>query len=174
MAYVANEYDTEKDAAIIEVERQTGPSNFFRAMSHRPDAIRAVFQFYRAVMSPGSISERLKEMVYLTVSTINECAYCSDHHETSAKKVGLTDEEIEDLRAETDYHFTEQERVALRYARELTRTASAERETRVLLENNFRPEQQVELTLIVGLANFTNRFNNGLAVPLEKDKHWTA
>jgi uncharacterized peroxidase-related enzyme len=173
MAYLTNEFDTEKDAAINEVERQTGPSNFFRAMSHRPDAMRAVFQLYQTVMSPGSISERLKEMVYLTVSFVNECAYCSDHHETSAKKV-LTDEEVENLRVETDYHFTEQERAALRYARELTRTASAERETRELLESNFQPEQQVELTLIVGLANFTNRFNNGLGVPLEKDKHWTA
>jgi uncharacterized peroxidase-related enzyme len=174
MAYPAQQFDTEKDAAIAEVERQTGPSNFFRAMSHRPDATRAVFQFYQTVMSPGSISERLKEMVYLTVSFVNECVYCSDHHETSAKKIGLTDEEIENLRAETDYHFTEQERSALRYARELTRTASADRETRELFEHNFQPEQQVELTLIVGLANFTNRFNNGLGVPLEKDKHWTA
>jgi uncharacterized peroxidase-related enzyme len=174
MAYLTNELDTEKDTAINEVERQTGPSNFFRAMSHRPDAMRAGFQFYRTVMSPGSISERLKEMVYLTVSMVNECAYCSAHHEAIAKKVGLTEEEIEDLRAETDYHFTEQERAALRYARELTRAASAERETRELLESKFQPEQQVELTLIVGLANFTNRFNNGLGVPLEKDKHWTA
>ena len=28
-------------------------------------------------------------------------------------------------------------------------------------------DEVVELTLIVCLANFTNRFNNGLAVPLE-------
>jgi alkylhydroperoxidase family enzyme len=174
MAYLANEFDTDKDAAITEVERQTGPSNFYRAMSHRPDAMRAVFQLFQTVMSPGSIGERLKQMVYLTVSTVNESAYSSAHHETNAKKAGLTDEEIEDLRTETDYRFTEQERAALRYARELTRTGSAEHETIVLLEINFRPEQQVELTLVVGLANFANRFNNGLRVPLENEKHWTA
>ena len=174
MAYLASEFDTEKDTAITEVERQTGPSNFYRAMSHRPDAMRALFQLSQALMGPGSIGERLKEMVYLTVSTVNECAYSSAHHETSARKAGLTDEEIEDLRAETDYRFTEQERAALRYARELTRTASAEHDTVALLEHNFQPDQQVELTLVIGLANFTNRFNNGLRVPLEKEKHWTA
>jgi uncharacterized peroxidase-related enzyme len=174
MVYPTKQYGTEKDAVIAEVERQTGPSNFFRAMSHRPDTTRAVFQLYQTVMSPGSISDRLKEMVYLAVSTVNECAYCSDHHEAGAKKAGLTDEEIEDLRAETDYHFTEQERVALRYTRELTRTATTEHETRELLEINFQPEQQVELTLVIGLANFTNRFSNGSGVPLEKDQHWTA
>lgn len=174
MAYLANEFDTEKAAAITDVERQTGPSNFYRAMSHRPDAMRAVFQLSRAVMSPGAVTERLKEMVYLTVSTVNECAYCSAHHETSSKKSGLTDEETQDLRAETDYRFTEQERAALRYARELTRTGSAGHDTVALLEQNFLPEQQVELTLVIGLANFTNRFNNGLRVPLEKKKQWTA
>jgi uncharacterized peroxidase-related enzyme len=174
MAYPANEYNTDKDTAIEEVERETGPSNFYRAMSHRPDAMRAVFQLSQTVMSPGSISERLKEMVYLTVSTVNECGYNSAHHETNAKKAGLTEEDVDDLRAETDYRFTEQERAALRFARELTRAASAEHETIVLLEHNFQPEQQVELTLVIGLANFTNRFNNGLRVPLEKEKHWTA
>jgi 4-carboxymuconolactone decarboxylase len=174
MAYLANEFETEKETAIAEVERRTGPSNFFRAMSHRPDAMRAAAQFYQTVMTPGSISERLKEMVSLAVSFVNECGYCTVHHEAGAKKAGLTDEEVEDLRAETDYHLTEQERAAVRYARELTRTASAEHDTIELLEINFQPDQRVELTLVVGLANFTNRFNNGLRVPLEKDKHSTA
>jgi uncharacterized peroxidase-related enzyme len=174
MAYPANEFNSEKEAAITEVERQTGPSNFFRAMSHHPEAMREVAQFYRTVMTPGSVSERLKEMVYVAVSSVNECSYCSAHHDTSAKKAGLTDEEIEDLRAETDYHLTEQERAAVRYARELTRTASAGHDTREALEFNFQPDQQVELTLVIGLANFTNRFNNGLRIPLEKDKHRAA
>jgi uncharacterized peroxidase-related enzyme len=174
MAYPAHEFNTEKEAAIAEVERQTGPSNFYRAMSHRPEAMRAAAQFYQTVMTPGSVSERLKEMVYLAVSTVNECTYCSAHHQGGAKRAGLTDEEIEDLRAETDYHFTDQERAALRYARELTRTASAGHDTREGLEFNFEPDQQVEITLVVGLANFTNRFNNGLRIPLEKDRHRTA
>jgi uncharacterized peroxidase-related enzyme len=174
MAYPANEFNTEKEAAIAEVERQTGPSNFYRAMSHRPEAMRAAAQFYQMVMTPGSVNERLKEMVYLAVSFVNECTYSSAQHEASAKKAGLTDEEIEDLRAETDYHLTDQERAAVRYARELTRTASAEHDTREALESSFEPDQQVEITLVAGLANFTNRFNNGLRIPLEKNKHLTA
>jgi alkylhydroperoxidase family enzyme len=31
----------------------------------------------------------------------------------------------------------------------------------------FSADQQVELTLTIALANFTNRFNNGLSVPRE-------
>ena len=165
----------QRSQAIMEIERQTGPSNFFRAMSHRPDAMRGVAQLYGAIMAPGgAVSERQKELVYLAVSSVNECDYCSAHHDVSSKKVNISPEEIEDVRAETDYHFNEAERAALRYARELTRTASADHETREGLERWFQPDQRVELTLVIALANFTNRFNNGLRIPLEKEKHLTA
>jgi uncharacterized peroxidase-related enzyme len=174
MEYPVNESDSGKEQAIAEIERKTGPSNFFRAMSDRPAAMREVARLYETVMAPSSVSHRLKELVYLAVSSVNECAYCSAHHEVHARQAGISFEEIEQVRAETDYQFTDQERSALRYARELTRTCATERETREALEYLFQPDQIVELTLVIGLANFTNRFNNGLRVPLEKEHHRTA
>jgi len=174
MEHAVHESSTDKNQAILEIERRTGPSNFFRAMSHRPAIMREVAQLYGTVMAPGTVTGRLKELIYLAVSTVNECNYCSSHHDVHAKRAGITDEEIENVRAETDYHLTEPERSALRYARELTRTASADHDTREMLETYYQPDQQVELTLVIGLANFTNRFNNGLRIPLEKEKHLTA
>lgn len=174
MAYPVNEFEINRNEALAEIERKTGPSNFFRAMSDRPAVMLGVAQLYTSVMAPDSVSERIKELVYLAVSVVNECSYCSTHHEASAKRVGITDEEIEDIRSETDYRFSEPERAALRYARELTRTASADHETRDLLGAQFQPDQQMELTLAIALANFTNRVNNGMRIPLEKHKHLTA
>ena len=52
---------------------------------------------------------------------------------------------------------------ATAYARELTRTADA-RATRDALRQHFNDEQVVEITLVAAMANFTNRFNNGLEV----------
>jgi uncharacterized peroxidase-related enzyme len=164
----------DKDDVIAEIESRTGPSNFFRAMSHHPEAARDVALLHAAVMGPGAVSERLKDLVCLAVSVVNECDYCSAHHEARAKKAGVTDAEIEDVRTETDYQFDEKERVALRYARELTRTSAAENETRDAFDSMFGAEEKVELTLAVGLANFTNRFSNGLRIPLEKEKYRTA
>ena len=66
-----------------------------------------------------------------------------------------------------DPPFSEAERAAIQYARELTRTADAS-DTREALQEHFSSEQIVELTLIVAMANFTNRFNNGLELKPEE------
>ena len=167
------DYDA-KNQAITEVEQKTGPSNFLRTMANRPEAMRHFAALYDTLMGPGSVDERLKELVYIAVSAVNECNYCATHHDASGRRHGISEHEIEDLKAETDQTFNERERAALRYARELTRTADAEHETRQAIENLFAPEQQVELTMVIAIANFTNRFNSGLRVPLEKQRHWTA
>ena len=52
----------------------------------------------------------------------------------------------------------------LRYARELTRTAMVAPATRAAIAGFFTEEQVVELTLVIAVANFTNRFNNGLEI----------
>ncbi|HVW85272.1 MAG TPA: carboxymuconolactone decarboxylase family protein [Bryobacteraceae bacterium] len=175
MAFTIIGVDPSQNESLREIEHKTGPSNFFRIMAHRPEAMRDAAKFYFSVMGPGSIDRRTKEMIYLAVSSVNECDYCGSHHEVAAREAGLSEQEIEDIRAETDVRFSARERAALHYARELTRTAAAENDTRSMLETLFSPEQQVELTLVISLANFTNRFNNGLSVPREKaEKHHVA
>ena len=72
-----------------------------------------------------------------------------------------------DSNPSNDSHFTPKERAALHYARELTRTASVSDDLRYHAEELFTTDEIVELTMVIGLANFTNRFNNGLAVPPE-------
>ena len=62
--------------------------------------------------------------------------------------------------------FTAPERAAIQYARELTQTADAD-DTRDTLYEHFNDEQIVEITLVAALANFTNRFNNGLSLQPE-------
>jgi AhpD family alkylhydroperoxidase len=118
-------------------------------------------------MEAGTLDRRLKEIVYLAVSMVNECNYCTHHHEDTALKVGLSDREIEDIRNETDQGFNPKERAALRYAREMTREAEPDGDTRDALWRIFTTDQLVELTLIVCLAAFTNRFSNGLSIPVE-------
>jgi alkylhydroperoxidase family enzyme len=70
------------------------------------------------------------------------------------------------IQTEQDHGFSQQERAVIRYARELTRTADAE-ESRDALFEHFNDEEIVEITLVAAMANFTNRFNNGLKVQPE-------
>jgi 8-oxo-dGTP diphosphatase len=141
-------------------------SHFFRAMANRPQALEIFVPFYGAVMGPGAVERRTKELVYLSCSFANECAYCTAAHKAGGKKAGITEEEMRALETEQDHAFSEPERAAIAYARELTLTADAE-ESRERLFAHFTNEQIVEITLVAALANFTNRFNNGLMIEPE-------
>jgi uncharacterized peroxidase-related enzyme len=160
--------DPAQDDFLSQLERKSGrPNHFFRTMANRPEVLKNFVPLYGAVMGPGSIDRRTKELVYLSVSFANECAYCSAAHSASGKKAGISEDELTALHVEQDHGFSPPERAAIAYARELTRTADAA-DTRDALYDHFSDEQIVEITLIVAMANFTNSFNNGLGLKPEE------
>jgi AhpD family alkylhydroperoxidase len=144
------------------------PNSFLRAMANRPEVLKAFVPFYGAIAGPGSVDRRIKSIVYLTCSYANECAFCIAANTPGARKAGLTEEEIQALQTEQDHVFSEPERAAILYARDLTQNAAAS-DTRVTLLDHFSSEQVVEITLVAAMANFTNRFNNGLGIMPDAD-----
>ncbi len=149
--------------AALEAKNQNKPNPFFRAMANRPEALKNFVPFYGAVAGPGSVDRRIKELVYLTVSFTNHCVFCAWAHTATGKKAGITEEELAALKSGNDQSFAAAELAAIRYARELTKTADAAT-TRDALKNHFNDEQVVEITLLAAMANFTNRFNNSLNI----------
>ena len=137
------------------------PNAFFRAMANRPEVLKTFVPLYGAIMGPGPVRQRVKEFVYLTCSYANHCAFCTSAHAASSRKAGITDDELRALQAGDEQPFDAAERAAIAYARDLTRTATAP-DSREELFAHFTQEQIVEITLVAAMANFTNRFNNGL------------
>ena len=139
------------------------PSPFFRTMAQRTEALKTFVPFYGAVMGPGSVERRTKELVYLTVSYTNRCAFCTASHVTTGRKAGISEDELKALDAGRYEGFSEAERAAIQYARELTQTANVEA-SRSTLRTHYNDEQTVEITMVAAMANFTNRFNNALVI----------
>jgi uncharacterized peroxidase-related enzyme len=167
MASAIKMVDPSQDEFLANLEAKAKrPNHFFRTMANRPEVLKTFVPFYGAVVGPGSVERRIKELVYLTCSFTNRCAYCSAAHTASGAKAGITGDEMQALRSEQDDGFTAPERAAIRYARELTRKADAPA-SRDELRAHFSEEQVVELTLVAAMANFTNRFNNGLMLQPE-------
>jgi uncharacterized peroxidase-related enzyme len=168
MATITKGVEPANSPVLAELEKTTGPSNFLRTMAHRPEAMQNFAQLYNTLMGTGArLDRRLREMIYLTVSYVNECSYCATHHQKNALAAGLSESELGFLNTENNQHFSQREQAALHYARELTRTAGVSDDLRYRVQELFSTDEYVELTMIVGLANLTNRFNNGLAVPVE-------
>jgi uncharacterized peroxidase-related enzyme len=167
MAQTIRGADPALDPTLAEVEQKAGPSNFLRLIALRPETLQPFLALYKSIMGTGTLDRRLKEMVYVAVSSVNECTYCGTHHEKAARTAGLSESEIREILTESNHHFTLKEQAALQFARSLTRNADVDEDVRLRMQDLFSNDQIVELTTVVCLANFTNRFSNGLAVPLE-------
>ena len=78
--YRSRPVDPALNPALAEIEKKTGPNNFLRVMAHRPEAMHAFAPLYTSIVGTEALDSRLKEMIYLAVSYVNECDYCASHH----------------------------------------------------------------------------------------------
>jgi uncharacterized peroxidase-related enzyme len=142
------------------------PGNIQKALAHRPAMLANFLGFYASV--GRSLDRKLYEAVYLRVSLINGCNYCTQHHIQGAKRAGLTPEQMKALKEGSHAVLTTPEQVALRYAEKLTRTPNAASDADFAeLKQHFSDEQIVDLHMLIGLANLTNRVTGPLALEVE-------
>ena len=120
-----------------------------------------------AMIIQARLEPSLAELVKIRASQINGCAVCLDMHMREARKQGEREERIIMLDAwrETQI-FTPRERAALAWTEALTRLS----ETRApdadyrMVEEQFTPEEVVNLTLMINVINSFNRFGVGFRV----------
>jgi uncharacterized peroxidase-related enzyme len=142
------------------------PGSIQKALAHRPQMLGNFLSFYATV--GRSLDRKLYEAVYLRTSLINECHYCTQHHIQGAKRAGLTTEQMKALKEGNYSGFSEAEQAALRYAEKLTRTPDAASDADFAqLKKHFSDEQVVDLHMLTGLANLTNRVTGPLALEVE-------
>jgi alkylhydroperoxidase family enzyme len=83
--------------------------------------------------------------------------------------MGGTDGQFEQMARDDYSSFEPGWEAALRYAAELTPTrGSASDETFAALAAHWSPEQIVEITAVVALFNYFNRFAEALRVPVTR------
>jgi uncharacterized peroxidase-related enzyme len=166
IALVEPEDATPELKEIYEKVLRGKPGNAQKAMAHRPEMLKTFLPFYASV--GRSLDRKLYEMIYLRVSFINGCHYCEQHHVASSKRVGLTAEDWGVLQQGSYSRYTEKEQTALAYAEKLTRASREVNDTDFeKLKKHFSDAEIVDLHLLTGLANLTNRFTDPLGLEVE-------
>ncbi|MGA8867207.1 MAG: carboxymuconolactone decarboxylase family protein [Candidatus Sulfotelmatobacter sp.] len=142
------------------------PGNAQKALAHRPELLKNFLSFYASV--GRSLDRKLYELIYIRVSLINGCRYCLQHHVASSKRVGLTAENWAALKAGDYSRYTDKERAALAYVEKLTRKPQEITDADFGGLKTYYSEQEiVDIHLLTGLANLTNRFTDPLGLELE-------
>ena len=164
LRYVEKENATpEQEKILAQLTQKSGKvANMWKLFSHSPLTLEAYMPFSKSLVK-GTLDPKLRELAYLKTSAINGCAYCAEGHKGPARRVGVTEQQIQEIANSADSAaFSDLEKLVLRYAEELTRTVRTSDDVMKELKKHVSEADIVELNLTVGLANLTNRFNMSL------------
>jgi AhpD family alkylhydroperoxidase len=84
---------------IMAVRKTDWINNFWKALANDPPTLRRTWESVKQIMAPGALDSLTKEMIYVAVSTTNQCGYCIASHTASARKAGMTDKMFAELMA---------------------------------------------------------------------------
>jgi AhpD family alkylhydroperoxidase len=141
--------------------------NFYRLMAHHARSLPWFVQWY-PTLREGPLDLALRQLAYVKASQLNRCTYCVTHNSALGRRAGVPQEKLDALpEYATSPLFSELERLALRYAEEMTVKVQVDPDLVAALRQRLSPEALVQLTLGIAVANFTNRFNEALGNELE-------
>ena len=85
----------------IRATRQTDfINNFWRALANDPANLERTWQGLKEIMGPGTeLDPVIKELIYVAVSTVNNCTYCVRSHTAAARAKGASDAQIAELQS---------------------------------------------------------------------------
>lgn len=138
--------------------RGGNPGPMVRAMAQAPVVLRGYMDLSRAVKR-SHIDRRVTERINLTVHEWLGCAYCLDAHTRAARKLGLSDYDIDLARQGT---ATDPKIAALVAFGQQLIAAPAEvtdRQVGELREHGYSDEQIAEVVALVALQQLSGAFN---------------
>ena len=74
-------------------------NNFWKALAHDPATLRRTWESVKEIMAPRALDALTQEMIYLAVSTSNQCGYCIASHTAAARKAGMSNAQFAELMA---------------------------------------------------------------------------
>jgi AhpD family alkylhydroperoxidase len=81
--------------AVFDDIRRTRQSdhvnNIWRALASDPPLLESTWSQVKQVMAPGALDPLTKELIYIAISAVNNCAYCVHTHTHAARARGMTD-----------------------------------------------------------------------------------
>src|SRR5258708_15359569 len=119
ISLIASEAASPEIKEIYDKTLRGKPGNVQKALAHRPEMLKNFLSFYASV--GRSLDRKLYELIYIRVSLINGCRYCTQHHLASSKRVGLTPDDWAALKTGDYSRYSDKETVALNYVENLTR-----------------------------------------------------
>lgn len=150
---------------ILGVQEKAGfIPNVFLALSHRPDELRAFFNYHDAIMlRESNLTKAEKEMIIVATSSDNSCLYCVVSHgallRIYSKKPLLADQ------LATNYHkadITDRQKAMIDFALKVSNHAKTigDEDFKILHDHGFDDEDIWDIGAITAFFGLSNRMAN--------------
>ena len=146
------------------------PPNSVLTMQRRPAIAKAFIALNKAVMeNHGALTDELKRLIAYVSSLAAGCRYCQAHTMLAAERFGSTPERMADIWTfQESPHFTDAEKAAFAFAIAASQVPNAvTEEIAAALHHHWSDDDIVEITGVVALFGYLNRWNDTMATTLE-------
>lgn len=136
---------------------------------HHKDLLKASMSFGQKVSKFDRCDEGLKSFAHMAVASYIGCSWCLDFNYFEARNKGLDMDKAQQVPVwrESDV-FTPLERAVLEYAEAMSDTPPTATDAMVAnLLDQLGPAGLIELTHVIGFANYTTRSNIALGIESE-------
>jgi alkylhydroperoxidase family enzyme len=142
--------------------------NIMKALANSPKLARAISQPGQYFMSQLSLSPRLRELAVLILMKRLSCEYGFVNHIGVALKTGVTRDQLDHIDSyQTGLLFSDDDKLVLRYAEDLTLKAQVDDHLFREVERRLGTLNVLDLNAAVGFWNMMARNLNGLLIDLE-------
>jgi len=167
---LAEEQLNDETRRILDRARMGGRVlNIFRTLAHHPKLLERWMVFGTHVLNKSTLPAREREMLILRIGWLCRSEYEWGQHVLIGRAAGLTDEEIERVKAGPDAAgWSALESSLLRAVDELRAGAFISDPTWQSLAGHLSPQQMLDLIFTVGQYHLVSMALNSLGVQLDE------
>jgi len=146
--------------------------NFFKVWGGVPESLQGIFPSMKHILDSGSLDRKLKEMIILSISAMNNCHYCVAAHQGFAMMMGVSQETIESLK--TNHKLpeggTEKDKAAIAFALQLVKDSkSGTTENVEHLESlGFSKAEVLEIIAVSGMSVYYNHLADATQINIDE------
>ena len=150
---------------VLSLGQQMPPSNLVGLLAQHPELARAFLTFNMHLLASSTLSKRTRELAILRVAWRQRCQYEWASHLAIARRAGLTDEEIQQVRDGAPTLIN-------RAVDELARDGDLSEATYQELAADLSDRQLLDRVFTIGAYDMLARSCNTFAVSPEPGRPW--
>lgn len=146
--------------------------HFFRVWAASPESLKGIWPVMNHILTRGRVGRRLKEMIFVAISSLKSCHYCEAAHHAFCLNIGVSAAQIKNL---IEHHTIEeadgaQDKAAIDFAVRLAKDshASSEQDFQALKGHGFDEEEIMEIIAMSGMAVFYNHLANATKINIDE------